>query len=97
MHSEYSGGTLEVVIRGEHRRPDVVDKLTGDHTVYHPCIVDTPKHQGHICGSTGKLSKNHLEERLLDQAQARALYTPLFLGVVRVVYPNVWFLTSNPL
>ena len=39
---------------------------------------------------------NHLEERLLDQAQARALYTP-FLGVVRVAYPKVWFLASNPL
>ena len=25
-------------------------------------------------------AKNHLEERLLDQAQARALYTPLFWG-----------------
>ena len=41
--------------------------------------------------------KNHLEERLLDQAQVRASYTPPFLGVVRVAYPNVWFLTSNPL
>ena len=40
--------------------------------------------------------RNHLEERLLDQAQARASYTPFF-GVVRVAYPNVWFLTSNPL
>ena len=30
---------------------------------------------------------NHLEERLFDQAQARAPYTPL-LGVIRVAYPN---------
>ena len=42
------------------------------------------------------LAPNHLEERLLDQAQARASYTPLF-WVVRVAYPNVWFLTFNPL
>ena len=39
--------------------------------------------------------ENHLEERLLDQAQARASYTPPFFGVVRVAYPIVWFLTSN--
>ena len=34
---------------------------------------------------------NHLKERLLDQAQARALYPPppLF-GVVRVAYPKIW-------
>ena len=30
-------------------------------------------------GSVVKPSKNHLEERLLDQAQARASYTPPFL------------------
>ena len=30
---------------------------------------------------------NHLEERLLDQAQARASYTPFF-GVIRVAYPK---------
>ena len=34
-----------------------------------------------------KALQNHLEERLLDQAQARALYTPFF-GVVRVAYPK---------
>ena len=39
---------------------------------------------------------NHLEERLLDQAQAQASYTPPFFWVVCVAYPNVWFLTSNP-
>ena len=27
-----------------------------------------------------RVSRNHLEERLLDQAQARASYTPPFLG-----------------
>ena len=31
--------------------------------------------------------RNHLEERPLDQAQARASYTP-FLGVIRVAYPK---------
>ena len=30
---------------------------------------------------------NPLEERLLDQAQARASYTPFF-GVIRVAYPK---------
>ena len=41
---------------------------------------------------------NHLRESLLDQAQARASYTrPLFLGVVCVAYPKVWFLMSNTL
>ena len=41
---------------------------------------------------------NHLEERLLDQALVRASYTPPPpFGVVRVAYPNIWFLTSNPL
>ena len=29
---------------------------------------------------------NYLEERLLDQAQARALYAPPFGGVIRVAY-----------
>ena len=38
---------------------------------------------------------NHLEERLLNQAQAQVLYTPLF-GVVRVAYPDAWFLTLTP-
>ena len=31
---------------------------------------------------------NHLEERLLDQAQARASYTPPFWGAIRVAYPR---------
>ena len=38
-----------------------------------------------------KAKRNHLEERLLDQAQARASYTPLLgglLGVNRVAYPK---------
>ena len=32
-------------------------------------------------------TENHLEERLLDQAQARASCTPFF-GVIRVAYPK---------
>ena len=32
-------------------------------------------------------TQNHLEERFLDQAQARASYTPLF-GVIRIAYPK---------
>ena len=32
---------------------------------------------------------NHLEERLLHQAEARALYTPPpFLGVICLAYPK---------
>ena len=41
--------------------------------------------------------RNHLEERLLDQAQARASYTPPFLGGFRVSYPKLWFRMSDPL
>ena len=33
-------------------------------------------------------SQNHLEERLLDQAQAWASHTPPLLGVIRVAYPK---------
>ena len=32
--------------------------------------------------------RNHPEEMLLDQAQARTPYTPLFWGVIRVAYPK---------
>ena len=39
--------------------------------------------------------RNHIEERLLDQARAQASYTPPFFGVVCVAYSNVWFLTSK--
>ena len=56
--------------------------------------------EGAICIGTnlGDELTSHLEERLLDQAQAQASYTPPpFFRVVRVAYPNVWFLTSNPL
>ena len=35
----------------------------------------------------GLLGGNHLEERLFDQAQARASYAH-FLGVIRVAYPK---------
>ena len=41
--------------------------------------------------------ENHLEERLLDQAQARASYTPPLLGVIRVAYPKACYWMSNPL
>ena len=33
-------------------------------------------------------SLNHLEERLLDQAQVCTSYTPRFWGVIRVAYPK---------
>ena len=44
---------------------------------------------GHLCG-------NHLEERLLDQAQARALYTPIFGGRSRSI-PQGMILDVQPL
>ena len=37
--------------------------------------------------SEAKGVQNHLEERLLDQAQARGLIPPLF-GVIRAAYPK---------
>ena len=40
--------------------------------------------------------KNHLEERLLDQAQARASYTPLFWGHSRSI-PQGMILDDQPL
>ena len=40
--------------------------------------------------------KNHLEERLLDQAQARASYTPLFWGHSRSI-PQGMILDVQPL
>ena len=40
--------------------------------------------------------KNHLEERLLDQAQARAAYTPLFWGHSRSI-PQGIILDVQPL
>ena len=42
------------------------------------------------------LSDNHLEERLLDQAQARASYTPLFWGHLRSI-PQGMILDVQPL
>ena len=33
-------------------------------------------------------SKNHLEERLLDQARAQAPYNPPFWGFIWVAYPS---------
>ena len=38
--------------------------------------------------STVAKNQSHLEERLLDQAQARASCNPPFGGVVRVAYPK---------
>ena len=40
--------------------------------------------------------RNHLEERLLDQAQARATYTPLFWGHPRSI-PQGMILDVQPL
>ena len=40
--------------------------------------------------------QNHLEERLLDQAQARASYTPLFWGHSRSI-PQGMILDVQPL
>ena len=40
--------------------------------------------------------QNHLEERLLDQAQARAAYTPLFWGHSRSI-PQAMILDVQPL
>ena len=37
------------------------------------------------------LPQNHLEERLLDQAQARASYTPLFWGHSRSIPQGMIF------
>ena len=43
-----------------------------------------------------KAPENHLEERLLDQAQARASYTPLFWGHSRSI-PQGMILDVQPL
>ena len=43
------------------------------------------------------LTQKDLKERLLDQAQARASYTPPFFGVVRVAYSKLWYRMSDPL
>ena len=44
----------------------------------------------------GSTMKNHLEERLLDQAQGRASYTPLFGGHSRSI-PQGMILDVQPL
>ena len=44
----------------------------------------------------GFMHKNHLEQRLLDQAQARVLYTPLFGGHLRSI-PQGMILDVQPL
>ena len=46
--------------------------------------------------ANSQLGKNHLEERLLDQAQARASYTPLFWGHSRSI-PQGMILDVQPL
>ena len=52
---------------------------------------------GGMGGSRGGVPvKNHLEERLLDQAQARASYTPLFWGHSRSI-PQGMILDVQPL
>ena len=58
-------------------------------TVQMSTDADSRRHQsaGNPVGSCGV--ENHLEERLLDQAQARASYTPPpFFWVIRVAYPK---------
>ena len=52
--------------------------------------------KGHKLNSSMQISENHLEERLLDQAQARALYTPLFGGRLRSI-PQGMVLGVRPL
>ena len=47
-------------------------------------------------GCEASLTENHLEERLLDQAQARAAYTPLFWGHSRSI-PQGMILDVQPL
>ena len=44
----------------------------------------------------GTVLKSPRREVVRSSAGASVVYPP-FLGVVRVAYPNVWFLTSNPL
>ena len=46
-----------------------------------------------LCGETAKtkLQPNHLEERLSDQAPARASYTPLFWGHSRSIPQGMTF------
>ena len=53
------------------------------------CLFDVSKEQREWSGGSGnwKISTNPLEKRLLDQAQARASYTPFF-EVIRVAYPK---------
>ena len=43
-----------------------------------------------LCEGNTK-SQNHLEERLLDQAQAQASYTPLFGGHSRSIHQGMIF------
>ena len=50
----------------------------------------------HICSQCCDGMGNHLEERLLDQAQARASYTPLFWGHSRSI-PQGMILDDQPL
>ena len=75
---------------------------------YHPpeqqCV--SISHRGEYCPSRQhikgshnplhKLERNQLEERLLDQAQARASYTPLFWGHLRSI-PQGMILDVQPL
>ena len=81
----------------DHGR-ELVSKLAAKLPLLRTAPKPAPKH---LPRTTMRLScfsfRNHLEERLLDQAQARVSYTPPLFGVVCVAYPNVWFLMSNPL
>ena len=50
---------------------------------------DLPRYVKHVLGRLGHpgqlKNRSHLEERLLDEAQARASYTPLFWGRSRSI------------
>ena len=52
--------------------------------------------QGRDGSSCPQILQNHLEERLLDQAQARASYTPFFWGHSRSI-PQGMILDAQPL
>ena len=56
--------------------------------------IDPPSPRPPVCALAGEavfkvacIAEPHLQERLSDQAQARAIYTPFF-GVIRVAYPK---------
>ena len=72
------------------------NKLKLDSTLT-PRVVPHPlSFPGGGWGTVTWSTQNHLEERLLDQAQARAAYTPLFWGHSRSI-PQGMILDLQPL